>query len=295
MNVFQAVVYGIVQGLSEFLPISSSGHLRIVPALFGWEDPGAAFSAVIQIGTMLAIVVYFWRELTHVAFAWLRGLFDASVRSTLEYRLGWYLVVATIPVVVFGFAFRHQIEGGARNLWLIASTLIIMALFLLLAEKVGTRTRTEEDLGRKDAIVVGAAQALALIPGVSRSGGTITAGLLMGYTRESAARYSFLLAIPAVFGSGGYKLIKSIGDPGSAAAVPTLMATVIAFVVALVVIGVFMRYISHGSFMPFVVYRVLLGIVIIVLLSTGVLSPEGGVATAQALETASPALNGIAQ
>ena len=271
MNVFQAVVYGIVQGLSEFLPISSSGHLRIVPALFGWEDPGAAFSAVIQIGTMLAIVVYFWRELTHVAFAWLRGLFDASVRSTLEYRLGWYLVVATIPVVVFGFAFRHQIEGGARNLWLIASTLIIMALFLLLAEKVGTRTRTEEDLGRKDAIVVGAAQALALIPGVSRSGSTITAGMFLGLTREAAARFSFLLSVPAVVGSGLFEARK-IGDEGGPGMGVTVLATIFSFAVGLATIAWLIRYISSHSTMVFIVYRIALGILLMVLLSFGVIS-----------------------
>jgi undecaprenyl-diphosphatase len=263
VNLFQAVVYGIVQGLSEFLPISSSGHLRIVPALFGWEDPGAAFSAVIQLGTMLAVVAYFWRELTHVSFAWLRGLFDASVRPTLEYRLGWYLILATIPVGVFGFLFRNQIEVGARNLWLIASTLIIMALFLLLAERVGTRTRMEEDLNRNDAIVVGAAQALALIPGVSRSGSTITAGMFRGLTREAAARFSFLLSVPAVVGSGLFEARK-IGV--------TVVATIFSFVVGLATIAWLLRYISSHSMMIFIIYRIVLGALLMFLLAFGVIS-----------------------
>jgi undecaprenyl-diphosphatase len=271
VNLFQAVVYGIVQGLSEFLPISSSGHLRIVPALFGWDDPGAAFSAVIQLGTMLAVVVYFWRELMHVSFAWLRGLVDSSVRPSLEYRLGWYLILATIPVGVFGFLFRNQIEVGARNLWLIASTLIIMALFLLLAERVGTRTRAEEDLNRNDAIVVGTAQALALIPGVSRSGSTITAGMFRGLTRETAARFSFLLSVPAVVGSGLFEARK-IGDAGGPGMGVTVVATIFSFGVGLATIAWLLRYISSHSMMIFVVYRIVLGVLLMSLLASGVIS-----------------------
>src|SRR6184192_1641908 len=172
MNLLQAVVLGIVQGLTEFLPISSTAHIRIVPVLFGWHfyggstnDPGAAFTAVVQIGTTLAVVLYFWRELLHVTVAWFRGLYDRSVRGTLEYKLGWYLILATIPVGVFGLIFSNQIETGARNLWLIASTLIALALVLGAAERVGKRERGEEELNAKDAIAVGGAQALALIPG----------------------------------------------------------------------------------------------------------------------------------
>lgn len=264
-------MYGIVQGLTEFLPISSTGHLRIVPALFGWEDPGAAFSAVIQIGTMLAIVVYFWRELTQVAFAWARGLVDPSVRSSLECRLGWYLVMATIPVGAIGFLLRDQIENGARNLWLIASTLIIMALFLLVAEKVGTRARTEEDLTATDAVVVGTAQALALIPGVSRSGSTITAGLFLGLTREAAARFSFLLSVPAVVGSGLFEARK-IGDAGGPGMGVTVLATIFSFGVGLATIAWFLRYITTHSTMVFIVYRIALGVLLIFLLSFGVIS-----------------------
>src|SRR6476660_6618000 len=183
MTLLQAIVLGIVQGLTEFLPISSTAHLRIIPALFGWHfyggttnDPGAAFTAIVQLGTTLAIVIYFWRELLHVIVAWIRGLYDKSVRGTLEYKMGWYLILATIPVGVFGLVFRHQIETGARNLWIIASALIALAIVLFVAERVGTRSRGEEELTAKDAAFVGTAQALALIPGASRSGTTITAG-----------------------------------------------------------------------------------------------------------------------
>src|SRR5436305_12233702 len=187
MSFLQAIILGIVQGLTEFLPISSTAHLRIVPALAGWHfyhgttnDPGAPFTAVVQLGTSAALVLYFWRELLHVTVAWFRGIVDRSVRGTLEYRLGWYLILATIPVGVFGLIFSDQITTGARNLWLIASTLIALAIVLAAAEKLGRRDREEEQLNTADAVMVGAAQALALIPGASRSGTTITAGLFRG-------------------------------------------------------------------------------------------------------------------
>jgi undecaprenyl-diphosphatase len=190
MTFIQAVILGIVQGLTEFLPISSTAHIRIVPALLGWHfyggttnDPGAPFTAVVQLGTTLAIVIYFWRELLHVTMAWFRGLYDRTVRGTLEYRLGWYLILATIPVGLFGVIFSNQIESGARNLWLIASMMIAFAGLLFAAEKVGRRDREEEQINGSDAAVVGAAQAQALIPGASRSGTTITAGLFRGMTR----------------------------------------------------------------------------------------------------------------
>ena len=295
MGIFEAILLGIIQGLTEFLPISSSAHLRIASELMGIGDAGAAFTAITQLGTEAAVVVFFWRDIVRIIGRWFRSLTGAVPRRDPDALMGWWIILGSLPIVILGLLFEDLIDTTLRSLWFVAIALIVFGLLLGFADRYAKQERDLTQLGWKHGLIFGFAQALALIPGVSRSGGTITAGLLMGYTRESAARYSFLLAIPAVFGSGGYKLIKSIGDPGSAAAVPTLMATVIAFVVALVVIGVFMRYISHGSFMPFVVYRVLLGIVIIVLLSTGVLSPEGGVATAQALETASPALNGIAQ
>jgi undecaprenyl-diphosphatase len=262
----QAVVYGLVQGLTEFLPISSTAHLRIVPALFTWDDPGAAFTAVIQLGTMAAVVLYFWRELAHVAVAWLRGLFDKDGRSSLEYKMGWYLILATIPVGVFGLLFSHQIETGARNLWLISAALIVMALVLYVAERRGSRTRTEEDITTRDAVVVGAAQALALIPGVSRSGATITAGLFQGLDRVTAARFSFLLSVPAVVASGLFEARK-IGEAGAPGMGVTVVATLISFGVGLASIAWLLRFISRHSTFVFVWYRIALGVLLIGLLA----------------------------
>lgn len=279
MTLLQSIVLGIVQGLTEFLPISSTAHLRIVPALLGWtfgydrahpHDPGAAFTAVIQLGTMLAVVIYFWRELLHVMVAWIRGLYDRSVRGSLEYRLGWYLILATIPVSVFGLVFSHQIETGARNLWVISCALIGLALVLLAAERVGKRNRGEEQLSTRDAVVVGTAQAVALIPGASRSGTTITAGLFRGLTRESAARFSFLLSIPAVVLSGLYEARK-IGEKTGPGVGLTVLAALIAFGVGLASIHWLMRWLSRHSTFVFIYYRVALGVLLIVLLSFGTL------------------------
>jgi undecaprenyl-diphosphatase len=276
MSLLQAIILGIVQGLTEFLPISSTAHIRIVPVLFGWHfyggttnDPGAPFTAVVQLGTTLAIVLYFWRELLHVTVAWFRGLYDRSVRGTLEYKLGWYLILATVPVGVFGLIFSHQIETGARNLWIIATALIALAGLLYAAEKVGTRERDEEQITTMDAVWVGTAQALALIPGASRSGTTITAGLFRGLTREAAARFSFLLSIPAVVLSGGYEAISADGK--SAGVGLTGVAVVFAFVTGLASIAWLMRWISKHSTFIFIYYRVALGVLVIVLLSTGAL------------------------
>jgi len=271
VNLLQATVYGIVQGLTEFLPISSTAHLRIVPALFHWDDPGAPFTAVIQLGTTAAVVLYFWRELVQVAGAWIRGFVDKSVRGTLEYRMGWYLILATIPVSIFGVAFSHQIETGARNLWLISVTMIALALVLAWAERVGTRKRDEEDLDRRDALVVGGAQALSLIPGASRSGTTITAGLFRGLNRPTAARFSFLLSIPAVLLSGLYEARK-IGGREDAGAGLTGVALILSFVVGLASIVWLMRWISRHSMYLFIYYRIVLGLLLIGLLSGGVIS-----------------------
>jgi undecaprenyl-diphosphatase len=279
MNLLQAIVLGIVQGLTEFLPISSTAHLRIVPALFDWHfhyagrastnDPGAAFTAVVQLGTTIAIVLYFWRELLHVTVAWFRGLHDRSVRGSLEYKLGWYLILATIPIGVFGLVFSHQIETGARNLWIIACALIALAVVLFSAERVGSRTREEEEINGRDALTVGVAQTLALVPGASRSGTTIAAGLFRGMTREAAARFSFLLSIPAVVLSGLYEL-KDVGKGGPGAGI-TGVAVVFAFIVGLASIHWLMRWLANHSTMIFIWYRVALGVLLIVLLATGVL------------------------
>lgn len=271
INLFQAVVYGVVQGLTEFLPISSTAHLRVVPALAGWDDPGAPFTAVIQLGTTLAVVGYFWTELVHVAVGFLRGLVDRSLRPTLEFRMGTYLILATIPVGIIGLIFSDQIETGARNLWLIAGTMIVLAFVLLLAERIGQRDRHEEDLDRGDAIAVGTAQALALIPGASRSGTTISAGLFRGLDRPTAARFSFLLSIPAVVLSGLFEARK-IGGKDAAGLGPTLVAVVFAFAVGLASIAWLMRWISRHTMYLFVWYRVGLGLLLIGLLSTDVVA-----------------------
>jgi len=277
MTLLQAIVLGIVQGLTEFLPISSTAHLRIVPALFGWHfyggttnDPGAAFTAIVQLGTTAAIVVYFWRELLQVTVAWFRGLRDRSVRSSLEYKLGWYLILATVPVSVFGLIFSHQIETGARNLWVIAVTLIALALVLFAAERVGRRNRDEEEINAIDAAVVGTAQALSLIPGASRSGTTITAGLFRGLNREAAARFSFLLSIPAVVLSGTYEAVKP-NDAHQPGAGLTGIATIFAFVVGLASIAWLLRWLGRHSTYVFIVYRIALGTLLICLLATNVL------------------------
>lgn len=266
VNLGQSVVYGIVQGLTEFLPVSSTAHLRIVPALFGWDDPGAPFTAVIQLGTTLAIVLYFWRELLNVTVGFVRGLFDRNLRSGLEFRMGVYLILATIPVGVLGLIFRHQIETSARNLWVIAITLIVLAGVLFVAEQVSTRDRGEEQLTLTDALVVGAAQALALVPGASRSGTTITAGLFRGLDRSTAARFSFLLSVPAVVLSGLFEARK-IGGAGAPGVGVTGVALILAFFVGLASIAWLMRYIAKHTTYVFIVYRVVLGLLLIGLLA----------------------------
>ncbi|MFT4231801.1 MAG: undecaprenyl-diphosphate phosphatase [Leucobacter sp.] len=284
MGIFEAILLGIIQGLTEFLPISSSAHLRIASELLGIGDAGAAFTAITQIGTEAAVIVFFWRDIVRIIGRWARSLSGKTVaRNDPDALMGWWIILGTLPIVVLGLLFQDQIETTLRSLWFVATTLIVFGVLLGIADRIGRKQLPLERLTWKHGLVYGFAQALALIPGVSRSGGTITAGLLMGYKREAAARYSFLLAIPAVLGSGLYQLVKEVRDPsGGAPMQMTLVASVIAFVVAIFVIKFFMGYISKRSFMPFVIYRVLLGIAIMVLLGAGVLTAESGAAVAQA-------------
>ena len=271
MDAFQAIVLGIVQGLTEFLPVSSTGHLRIVPAFLGWEDPGAAFTAVTQLGTLAAVLLYFRADLWRIASTWLRSLRDPSLRGELDARMGWYIGLGTIPIAIFGFLFRDQIESGARSLYLIGTTLILLGLLLLVRrEGRQARSRPLRHHGR-DAALMGFAQALALIPGVSRSGATITAGLFAGFDRESAARYSFLLSVPAVVLSGLFEARK-IGGEGSADVVPTLIATLLAFIVGYASIAWMLRWLTSHSTVVFVIYRVALGSLVIVLTAAGAIS-----------------------
>jgi len=271
VDALQAIVLGIVQGLTEFLPVSSTAHLRIVPAFLGWEDPGAAFTAVVQLGTMAAVLLYFRHDLWRIARSWFASLREPELRSSLDARMGWYIGLGTIPIAVFGLVFSDQIESGARDLYVIGTALIVLGLVLLWADQVGRRDRGLETIGRRDAVVVGFAQACALVPGVSRSGATITAGLFLGFDRESAARYSFLLSVPAVVLSGLFELRK-IGDEGGAGALPTIIATLAAFVVGYASIAFLLRWLAHHSTVVFVVYRVVLGALVLALTAGGVIA-----------------------
>ena len=271
---FDAIILGIVQGLTEFLPISSSAHLRIIGEFLpSAEDPGATFTAITQIGTELAVLVYFWKRIVRIVGQWFRSLTGAVPRNDPDARMGWIVIIGTIPIGVLGFLFQDVIRDTFRNLWLVAIVLIVFGLLLGAADALGRRTREESDLTYRDGLLLGLAQSLALIPGVSRSGATTTMGLALGFTRTAAAEVAFLLAVPAVFGSGLYELIHAIREPGSAVftGVETAVATGIAFVVGLAVIAFLMQYLKRGSFLPFVLYRLVLGIVLIVLLSLGVL------------------------
>ncbi|MGW1840329.1 undecaprenyl-diphosphate phosphatase [Streptomyces sp. NPDC002067] len=284
MSWFASFVLGLVQGLTEFLPISSSAHLRLTAAFAGWHDPGAAFTAITQIGTEAAVLLYFRSDIARIVSAWARSLSDRRMRGDLDARTGWLVIVGSVPIGVLGLTLKDAIEGPFRDLRLIATTLIVLGLVLGFADRraaraehggrhrAAARRKDLTELSVRDGLVYGVCQAMALIPGVSRSGATISGGLLMGYTRESAARYSFLLAVPAVLASGLYEL-KDAGE-GNVAWGPTLLATVVAFAVGYAVIAWFMKFISTKSFLPFVVYRIVLGVALFVLIGAGVLSPH---------------------
>ncbi len=264
-----AIVLGIVQGLTEFLPISSSAHVRIVSALLGWPDPGAAFTAVTQLGTETAVLIYFRKDIREIVTTWLESLRRPAVRREPAARIGWYVIFGTIPIGLLGLLLQNSIDTTFRDLRLISATLIVFGLVLGFADARGDGKRTMDDLNLRDSLAIGLAQCLALIPGVSRSGGTISAGLLLGYSREAAARYAFLLALPAVFASGLLELTKIGGSDAAPAWGPTILATLIAFVIGYAVIAWLLRYLSHGSFRPFVIYRLVLGVVLLVLVAVG--------------------------
>jgi undecaprenyl-diphosphatase len=271
---FDAIILGIVQGLTEFLPISSSAHLRIVGEFLpAAQDPGATFTAITQIGTELAVLVYFWNRITRIIAQWFRSLTGRVPRNDPDARMGWVVIIGTIPIGVLGFLFQDVIRDTFRNLWLVAIVLIAFGLLLGAADALGARKRSESDMTYPHGLALGLAQSLALIPGVSRSGATTTMGLALGYTRPAAAEVAFLLAVPAVFGSGFYELLHALREPGSQVfgMVETGVATVVAFGVGLAVIAFLMRYLQRGSFLPFVLYRLARGVVLMVLLATGVL------------------------
>ncbi|MGV4885711.1 undecaprenyl-diphosphate phosphatase [Streptomyces viridosporus] len=285
MSWFESLILGLVQGLTEFLPVSSSAHLRLTAAFSGWEDPGAAFTAITQVGTEAAVLIYFRKDIGRILSAWTRSLTNKEMRRDHDARMGWLVIVGSIPIGVLGVTLKDQIEGPFRDLRITAAMLIGMGIVLGVADRLAARDegggrhraakqrKQLEDLTVKDGLIYGFCQAMALIPGVSRSGATISGGLFMGYRREAAARYSFLLAIPAVLASGLFEL-KDAAEGGHVSWGPTLFATIVAFVTGYAVIAWFMKFISTKSFMPFVWYRIALGVVIIVLVTMGVLSPH---------------------
>ncbi|WP_199444099.1 undecaprenyl-diphosphate phosphatase [Umezawaea beigongshangensis] len=272
MSWLQALVLGIVQGLTEFLPVSSSAHVRITSTLFFGNDAGASFTAVIQLGTELAVLIYFAKDIGRLLAAWFRGLFDAAARKSQDYKLAWYVIIGSIPISVLGFLLKDVIRTSARNLWITAIMLIVFGLLMGLADQLAKHAR--DQLTLRDAVGMGLAQALALIPGVSRSGGTLTAGLFLGLNREAAARYSFLLAIPAVFGAGIFSIpdVLDRGGEGVQASIPQMIvATAVAFVLGYVTIKWLLQYVSKHSYSVFVWYRLLLGILLIGMLSMNLL------------------------
>lgn len=282
MSFIEAIILGLIQGLTEFLPISSSAHLRIAGEFLpSAADPGATFTAITQIGTELAVILYFRKDIGRILSRWFRqfarpsGAHSERIdRNDPDVRLGWLIIIGTIPIVLVGYFAQEYIRSTFRSLWFTAFVLIVFGLILGLADWLGRRIRSIEDMSYRDGVLIGLAQMLALMPGVSRSGATMTAGLALGYTRPAAARFGFLLAIPAVFGSGLYELLHSFGEPAGVYGYPeTFAATVVAFVVGYAVIAFLMRWIEKRSFAPFVIYRVLLGGVLIALLLSGVLQP----------------------
>lgn len=262
---------GIVQGLTEFLPISSTGHVRVIPALAGWPDPGAAFSAVIQLGTLAAVLIYFRSDIARITKAWLRGLTDKQVRRTPDSIMGWYIALGTVPVVIFGYAFRHQISSGARSLMIVAFSLVIGGIIMLAVDRISVRGRSIESVTRRDAIIVGLCQALALIPGVSRSGATIVGGLVLGFDRESAARFSFLLSIPAVVLSGLFEL-REVGGGTGAPILAVIVSTIFAFIFGYASIAFLLRYLARHTLTIFGVYRIIAGVAIFVLAATNTIN-----------------------
>lgn len=278
MTWFEALFLGTIQGLTEFLPISSSAHLRIVAELTGSRDPGAAFTAITQIGTETAVVLVFWKDIVRILSQWFRALPVRARESRVpqndpDVRMGWMIIVGSLPIAVLGLFLEDWIDTTFRNLWITVGTLAVFALLLWAADHLAPRDKTLEQLSWRDAVLYGFAQALALVPGVSRSGGTITAGRALGYTREAAARYSFLLAMPAVFASGFYKAAKVFAGGEQIDVGPTLLATIVAFAVGWAVIIWFLKLVSTSSYDIFVWYRLILAVLLAVLLLSGMIQP----------------------
>lgn len=288
MSFVEAVILGIVQGLTEFLPISSTAHLRIAPELFGWPDPGAAYSAVIQLGTVAAVVIYFWRDLVRLVSAWFSALARRQPFSTVDARLAWFVLIGTIPIGLLGLLLKKRIETSFRSLYVIASSLILLAIVLWVVERVARHRRTIADLTMKDAVVIGLCQAVALIPGSSRSGTTITGGLALGLKREDAARYSFLLSIPATTLAGLLELRHIVRATDRPSNEILFVGIFVSFLTGIAAIAALLRYLRTHSTMAFVVYRIILGVSILLLLSKGVIHPGGAEGSASQHEQSEP-------
>jgi undecaprenyl-diphosphatase len=274
MDYLDAVILGIVEGLTEFLPISSTGHLTIAEKVLGLDvdDPAVtAYTAVIQMGAILAVVVYFARDIWRIATAWFRGLFNAEWRGHRDHRMGWYVIVGSIPVGIAGLLFKDVITGGLRSLWVVGIALIAWSAVMWLAERVATQKRSEKQMTMRDAVLIGCIQVVSLVPGVSRSGATISGGLFLGLDRVAATRISFFLSIPALLAAGIYELPDALD--GSIPIGPMVVGTVVAFAVAYATVAWLLRFVADHSIVWFVPYRVALGTIILVMLSTGLMSP----------------------
>ncbi|MBL8088212.1 MAG: undecaprenyl-diphosphate phosphatase [Chthonomonas sp.] len=278
MGFFQAIVYGIVQGIAEWLPISSTAHLRVVPALLGWPDPGAAFTAVIQLGTLLAVLIYFRNDLGKALMAWVRSIGDPAQRRTVEGKMGWAIFFGTLPIVICGLLFQHDIKGSLRSLNVVAVMLIVVGIVMLIAERFGKQRRGIEDVTVKDGIIVGLWQAVALIPGASRSGSTISGSLFSGFDRGTAARFSFLLSVPSIFAAGLKELWEIRHDIAGPMLGPIVVATIVSFIVGYASIAWLIGYLQRRSTGIFVAYRIALGILLLALISAGKLDPNAGIA-----------------
>ena len=275
MSWLQVVVLSIVQGLTEFLPISSSSHLAIVSRVFFSADAGASFTAVSQLGTEAAVVIYFARDIWRILKAWFNGLFVKAHRDNIDYRMGWYVIIGTLPIVVVGLSFKEAIRGDVRNLWVIATAMLLFSAVIAAAEYFGKQTRHVEQLTWKDGLIVGIAQCLALIPGVSRSGSTISAGLFLGIDRPLSARFGFLLGIPAVLASGLFSLpdaFHPVTEGMSASGPQLLLSVIITFVVGYMAIAWLLRFVANHAMYWFVGYRVVLALVVMALLASGVVA-----------------------
>jgi undecaprenyl-diphosphatase len=273
VDFLQAVILGIVEGLTEFVPVSSTGHLTITEKLLGLriDDPTVtAFTAVIQVGAIAAVIVYFWRDIVTIAGAWFKGLVKPEVRGTFEHRMGWYVIIGSIPVVIAGLLGKNLVTGPLRNLWWVAAGLIGWSIVMVAAERWGRQNRHESDISARDSIVIGVVQCVSLIPGVSRSGATISAGLLAGLDRVVATRMAFFLSIPALTAAGLYELPSAL--KGGIPVADTAAATVVSFVVGYASVAWLLRFVAHHPITWFVGYRVALGVVLVVLLATGALS-----------------------